>query len=162
MIGYGISTQEWHEPSLTTTVPVCVPFLAASHVFGWRLVPPPETNYEDILTGCNRLQLFKDAKARQLRRIIRIHYVACSIALIDGQAPIRLDEFRALYDADALFRAHCTRQPHYDAWLALAHKRTASAHRAVLAIEHNRSAYGRIHGDKTTLVAMARFFEDGV
>lgn len=160
LIGQGITTLEFHEPSLCAPVPECAAFLAAACWQGYRLLSDGSVNHEDVIVGVDRLQRFKDAKRAKLSRLIRLHFAAASLPVCG--ITLRVDEFRAFYDSDATYRAWVARQQHFEAWHDLAREQLRSARRAVVAIEGPRITYGALGGIPAKLAAFAGFHENGI
>ena len=163
MIGYSIATIEHIEPDLAAQVPSCVEMIAAALYSGFRLLPTPAVNHEDVLTGCARLQQFKDAKAAKLQRIVRFHFIA-EERLVFGEK-MGIAQFCARWQSDRIFVANLRSLKDHQKWMFGVSAKLAKARRSVVAQEASlgtvRAAYGAIRGNPQTLAAMAQFQENG-
>ncbi len=163
MIGFSVATVAFVEPSLKAEVPACTPIVTAAFLCGFQFMPPPHTNHEDVLIGVERLQQFKDAKAAQLRREVRFHFIGRTVE-IDGEH-LSIHDFVQRWQQDAAFQRARRAHPKFTEACFKMSQKLAAASRAVLAIDRgdeSRVAYGRIGGDKSTLLAMTRFHDNGV
>jgi hypothetical protein len=159
MLGTGIVTLEFEEPDLATRAPGCVEFVSVALMLGFRLVGGGAVNHEDVLLGCERLQEFKDARARQLRRVVKWHFLS-GVRQVEGQ-PMTVVEFLRQWEEDAALRREMRARGKYNEWFYGVQKLLSRDRRVAQAVEGSRTSYGKLHGAPETLGAMARFHEEG-
>lgn len=154
----GVSTLAYEE-ALTGRVPEHLPEIAAVHWVGFRLVRPPECAIENLVVGKTRLPQFKDAKAGELTRIVRLHFMARRIHF-QGE-DLRLADWVAKWREDAALRHIVTGHAAYGKWVDALTARFQAEPLVALAEEGGRSCFGKIAGDAMTLRAMHRFMDAG-
>lgn len=160
-LGVGTVSVEFEEPDLAASIPGCAGVIAAALMNGYRLVPGPACNHEDVLVGCKRLQQFKDAKASQLRRVVKFHFLAGK-RVIEGEETGVLDFVFVRWQKDKAFRRAQVGRREYEAWRTRLCELLVDSRRTVVAVEGERFAYGTVGGDSSTNAAMAEFMEEGV
>lgn len=158
MIGYGIETLTFEEP-LAVEIPACLEVVASACWVGFRLVPHPQPCLENVVTGCDRLPKFRDAKRSGLRREMRWHFRAGRVAAFGDTFGVA--GWRARWLADAALRRTVLDHPAYAKWHAGLLESYRRQPLVALAVEGNRACYGQFHGDAVTLGAMHRYMEEG-
>jgi len=161
MIGLGITEITRREPDLTARLPHFTPMIAAMLCAGYRLLPPPHENHQDITIGCEHLQDFKRAKPNKLDRLITFRFIAKPQQVLSSI--MMPDAFAQRYETDGSFRYVCGRHPHFAKWHDALRTKLLEATPAVMAIQGDRHAVIPL-GNRSTpakRAAFAHMFEEG-
>lgn len=158
MIGIGIRTLEYEE-ALGANPPACLPEVAALMWAGFRLVPSPEINFENVVVGKRRLPQFRQAKRMELTRFVRWHFDGREIEW-SGER-MTLHQWREMWQGNDVLHAMVRATPAYWKWhdgLAL---RVVNAPLVALAVEDGRACFGKLGGDAATLRDFHLMMEEG-
>lgn len=154
----------FEERSLTANPPGCVEAIAAALMLGYRLLPKPHVNHEDVILGdrLKRLQHLKDAKARELRREVRWYFLPTSRSIYGEKMPTPVKQFFLRWSAEPMLRRAITTDDRYAAFRDRIHALLSKDRRAGLAQENSRFCYGKIGGEAETLADFANMMEEGL
>lgn len=173
MLGIGVATLEFEEADLASPLPATgtTELVAAALLCGYRLLPRPEVNHEDVLVHprVTRLQQFRDAPRAGMRRLVRFHFLQGQRVLLwtgeRGGPGSGIREFRARWESDPAFRAALRRDGRLGKWHdALRSKLLRSGGRVIAAAEGQRIALARtpnFGGSAETARAFAELMERG-
>lgn len=159
MIGVSTCPVEFEEPDLKARIPACTEVIAAALMCGFRLVPPPNVSHEDVLVGdpLDRLQKAREMREQDLRRLVRFHFLAAE-RVVEGEK-LTVLQFVRKWTEDAALRRTLRADARFDRWHDKLRGLLSENRRAILAVDGNRSAYGKINGNRETLAAFARMME---
>lgn len=163
MLGCGTATIEFEEPDLTAALPQCAAAVAAALYFGYRLVPAPHVNHEDVISGdgLKRLRQVKDVKRSTLRRTVRWHFLGTSRALNGETLETAVKVFFRRWREEAALRRPVLADPRYERWRVKVCELLSRNRQAVLASEGGRFCYGKLRGDAETLADFSNMMEEG-
>ena len=161
MIGIGITELTRREPDLTARLPHFTDLIAALLCAGFRLLPPPHENHQDITIGCEHLQDFKRAHRTKLDRLITFRFVAKSHLCLGELHTV--ESFVTRYESDDLWADVWKWNKHFETWHHALRAKLLAATPAVMAIQGQRHAVIPIGGHSTPekRAAFARMFEEG-
>lgn len=174
MLGFGTATLEFREPDLAAPLPApaTTALIAGALLAGFKLVPSPEVNHEDILIHphARRLQHFRDLSRVGMERVIRFHFLHGQRILIrlgerrESDA-VGVRRFAERWQSDPAFH-HCWEShPRFATFHdTLRAKLLKNGRRTILATEGKRIVLARtpnFGGDADTARAFAEMMEQG-
>jgi hypothetical protein len=174
MLGTGTAILDFVEPDLRAPLPgvEITAMVAAALMCGFRLVPSPQVNHEDVLIhpDATRLQQMRDAKAAGMTRLIRFHFLHGQRVLMKlgdrpGADEMGIHVFRDRWRADAAFRRELQAWPKFGEWHdGLRAKLIKQGNRVIGVMEGERLAVARtpnFGGDAATCAAFAEMMDRG-
>jgi len=162
MIRCSIEVVEFEEPDLAGETPHCVDAVAGMVLSGIRLKSPP--NFEDVVTGCQRILQFKDAKRSQMRRRIRFFFLARAVPVrFAGGEMMTPAQWLTRWNEDAAFQRLVRADSRYREFRDQLALNFRVSQRLVLAVEDTRETRALIRGkiDEKAKRAMHGFMENG-
>jgi hypothetical protein len=161
MIGYGITEITRREPDLRAQLPHFTPLIAALLCAGFRLLPPPHENHQDVLVGCEHLQDFKRARANNLDRVITFRFLTTRREVLGRIHAVQ--SFAERYEGDSIWASQVRAHPHFEKWHDALRSKLLAAVPAVMAIQGERHAVIPV-GPRSSAekrAAFAHMFEEG-
>ena len=160
MIGFGIHEVTLTESKLFEQLPCDVtPSIAAALTMGFRLLPPPQENHQDVIVGCEHLQDYRTAPRSKLTRMVTFRFIGEKRNVLG--ASINATTMIEMYRTDEAMRRHVHQHPRYTAWHDRLRLLLLQAPRCLMAMQGNRLGIIPIHGNPETMATFARFFEEG-
>ena len=174
MLGTGTAILEFVEADLKAPLPSgeTTAMVAAALMCGFRLVPRPQVNHEDILIHpqVTRLQQMREASAAGMRRVVRFHFLQGQRVLLklgdrEGADEMGIMAFRRRWREDGAFRRVLMGWPKFAEWHdGLRAKLMKDGARVIGAMEGDRIALARtpnFGGDAGTCADFAGMMERG-
>jgi hypothetical protein len=158
MIGHAIETLIFRE-DIGAAVPACLDTVASACWVGFRLLPPPTPNLENVVLGCARLPQFRDARRSTLVREMRWHFRRRHVTAFHDRFSVT--GWRERWESDSALRRTVMDHPTFEKWRDGLLDAVRRQPLVALAEEGSRSCYGAFGGDRRILSAMHSFMEEG-
>jgi len=156
MADHAIDSIEFEEADLRARLPECLPVVASLLWAGFRFTRDSPC-LENVLLGKTRLPQFRSAKAAELRRVVRFHFVS-RLVFWQGEA-MTVGRWVRQWLSDPAMRRTVTAHPAYERWRVGLAEQLQAQPLVALAQESGRNCYGRFGGDRITLEAMHAYME---